>query len=210
VNTDLSAAMLPHAYELPAAIVLVLCGALACFAGYRLFKIVLGIYGFILGAMLASSMMGTGNTTGMVVGALVGGIAGALLLMFAYFIGIALVGAGLGALVAHLGWGYVGSGDPPPVVVVVFSILGSIAAMLLQRYVIIVATAFGGAWTVIVGTTALIGSRSAARAASAGDVWVLYPASPAPGRAWLPIAWVILGLIGTAVQLGVTGAGKAK
>ena len=34
--------MLPHAYELPAAILLLLGGALACFAGYRLFRIVLG------------------------------------------------------------------------------------------------------------------------------------------------------------------------
>ena len=49
----------------------------------------------------------------MIVAALAGGIAGALVLVFAYFIGIALVGAGLGALVAHVGWGYVGSGDPP-------------------------------------------------------------------------------------------------
>ena len=36
------------------------------------------IYGFILGAMLASSMMGVSNTIGMIVAALVGGIAGAL------------------------------------------------------------------------------------------------------------------------------------
>jgi hypothetical protein len=197
--------MLPHSYELPAAILLVLGGALSCFAGYRLFKIVLGIYGFILGALLASSMMGVTNTTGMIVAALVGGIAGALLLMFAYFIGIALVGAGLGALVAHVGWGYVGAGDPPAVVVIVLSILGSIGAMLLQRYVIIVATAFGGAWTVIVGALAIAGDRGAARAASAGDVWILYPMTPAPGRGWVPIAWVVLGLIGTGVQLGVTG-----
>ena len=86
---------------------LVLGGALACFAGYRLFRIVLAIYGFILGAMLASSMMGVSNTIGMIVAALVGGIAGALILVFAYFVGIALVGAGLGALVAHVGWSYV-------------------------------------------------------------------------------------------------------
>src|SRR5690242_2568483 len=113
--------MLPHSYQLPAAVLLVLGGALACFAGYRLFKIVLGIYGFILGAMLASSMMGASNTAGMIAAALVGGIAGALLLMFAYFIGIALVGAGLGALVAQVGWGYVGTGDPPAAAVVVLS-----------------------------------------------------------------------------------------
>ena len=93
--------MLPHAYELPAAILLVLGGAISCFAGYRLFKIVLGIYGFILGAMLASSTIGAAHTTGLIVAALVGGVVGGLILVFAYFIGIALVGAGLGALVAN-------------------------------------------------------------------------------------------------------------
>src|SRR5881409_3533301 len=101
--------MLPHSYELPAAVVLVFGGLLSCFAGYRLFKVVLGIYGFILGAMLASSMMAASNTIGMVVAALAGGLVGALALMFAYFVGIALVGAGLGALVAHIAWSYIGS-----------------------------------------------------------------------------------------------------
>jgi Domain of unknown function (DUF4203) len=197
--------MLPQSYELPAAILLVLGGALSCFAGYRLFKIVLGIYGFVLGAMLASSTMGVTNTTGMIVASLVGGVCGALLLMFAYFIGIALVGAGLGALVAHVAWSSVGKGgDPPAVAVVVLSILGSIGAMFLQRYVIVVATAFGGAWTVIVGGLAVSGDRSAARAASAGNVWILYPTSPAPGQRWVPVAWIVLGLIGTVVQLGMS------
>ena len=200
--------MLPHSYELPAAFLLVLGGALSCFAGYRLFRIVLGIYGFVLGAMLASSAMGVTNTTGMIVAALVGGVCGALLLMFAYFIGIALVGAGLGALVAHGAWSNAGKGDPPAGAVIVLSILGSIGAMFLQRYVIIVATAFGGAWTVIVGGLAISGDSSAARAASAGDVWVLYPTTPAPGQKWLPVAWIVLGLIGTGVQLGITGKKK--
>ena len=77
--------------------------------------------------------------------------------------------------------------------------------MFLQRYVIIVATAFGGAWTVIVGALAIAGDRGAARAASAGDVWILYPTTPAPGQRWVPVAWIVLGLIGTAVQLGITG-----
>ena len=201
--------MLPHSYELPAAILLVLGGALSCFAGYRLFKIVLGIYGFVLGAMLASSTMGVTNGTGMIVASLVGGVCGALLLMFAYFVGIALVGAGLGALVAHVAWSTLGrSGDPPAVAVVALSVMGSIGAMFLQRYVIVVATAFGGAWTVIVGGLAVAGDRGAARAATAGDVWILYPLSPAPGQKWVPVAWVALGLIGTAVQLVTTGRKK--
>ena len=195
--------MLPHSYELPAAVLLVISGAIACFAGYRLFKIVLGVYGFILGAMIVSSMMGVSNTTGMVVAALVGGIAGALLLVFAYFVGIALVGAGLGALIAHVGWSWIGSGDPPAIAVILLSIVGSIGAMVLQRYVIIVSTAFGGGWTVIVAGLALFGNRAATRPTA--DVWILYPMTPAPASSAVPIAWIILGLFGTAVQLGITG-----
>ena len=197
--------MLPQSYEFPAAILLVIGGAVACFAGYRLFRFVLAIYGFILGAMLASSMMGVTNTTGMIVAALAGGIAGALLLVFAYFIGIALVGAGLGALAAHAGWSYVRPGEPPALAVIALSIVGAIGAMMLQRYVIVVATAFGGAWTMIVGGLAAIGDRGAARAAAAGDVWILYPLTPAPGRGWVPIAWIGLGLLGLGVQLAITG-----
>ena len=46
--------MLPLSFELPAALGLVVGGTVACFAGYRWFRIVLAIYGFIAGAMLAS------------------------------------------------------------------------------------------------------------------------------------------------------------
>ena len=197
--------MLPHSYELPAAILFVLGGALTCFAGYRLFRVVLGLYGFVLGAMFASSMMGITNTVGMLAAAVIGGLAGAAILVFAYFIGVALVGAGLGALVAHMVWPYVRTGDPPAMLIIVLAIVGAIVAMVLQRYVIIVSTAFAGAWTILVGALAIAGDRGAARAASNGDVWVLYPMAPAPGQRWVPLAWIALGLIGTAVQLGVTG-----
>jgi uncharacterized protein DUF4203 len=199
--------MLPHSYELPAALFLVLGGALSCFAGYRLFKVTLAIYGLIFGAMFASSTMGASNTSGMIAAALLGGVVGALVFVFAYFIGIALVGAGLGALVAHVGWGYVRPGDPPAAAVVVLAILGAIGAMLLQRYVIIVGTAFGGAWTLIIGALA-IADRGAERASRVGDVWILYPTTVNPARNWVPIAWILLGLVGTGVQLGVTGRKK--
>jgi hypothetical protein len=200
--------MLPPSYELPFAILLVLGGALSCLAGYRLFKIVLAIFGFFLGALLVSSTMGLSNTTGMVTGAIVGGIVGVLILAFAYFIGNALVGAGIGAAVAHIGWGVMRGGDPPVALVIVLTIAGALAALVLRRYVIIVGTAFGGAWTVILGTLAIAGDRSAMKAAAAGDVWILYPIPPAPGHGWMTVAWTVLGLIGTIVQLAVTAKKK--
>jgi hypothetical protein len=197
--------MLPQSYDLFAAGVLVAAGAVACFAGYRLFRIVLGIFGFIIGAMLASSMMGISNTAGMLVAALAGGVLGAVVLMFGYFVGIALVGAGTGALIAHLVWGHVRPGDPPVGVVIALAIGGAIASMFVQRYVIVAATAFVGAWTLLVGALAVAGDRGASGGKLASDVWILYPTTPSPGHEWMPIAWVVIGVIGMAVQLGITG-----
>ena len=196
--------MLPQQFELPAAVFLLIGGAVSCFAGYRLFKIVLGIYGFILGAGLASSAMGASNTLGMLVAAFAGGLVGALILVFAYFIGIALVGAGLGALLLHVGWGYLRTGDPPALAVIIVAALGAIGAMVLQRYVIIVATAFGGAWTMVLGGLAAIGDRVTAHPPRTDSVWIFYP-TMASGERWVPVVWFVLGLLGTAVQLGITG-----
>jgi hypothetical protein len=199
--------VLPEAYGTPAAIALVLGGALTCFAGYRLFRVVLGIYGFVLGAMIASSTVGVNSTGAMVAAALIGGLVGAVVLMLAYFVGIALVGAGLGALLANVAWGQVAARDPPALAVILVSVAGAFIAMWLQRYVIVVGTAFGGGWTVIVGAVNLFAARGVARGGSASEVWILYPTSIGDQR-WAPVAWVLLGLAGTAVQLALTGRKK--
>jgi hypothetical protein len=201
--------MLPAAYQLPAAGVLLLGGIVACFFGYRLFKFVLGIFGFIVGALAASSIWGASTTTYMVIAAVVGGIVGSLLLLAAYFVGVALVGAALGALLANLIWTQI-EGDPHPFVVVLFSVAGALVATWLQRYVIILATAFGGAWTIIVGALAAMGDKTAMNAAAAGDIWVAYPMNPAPGTPWVPYAWIGLGLLGTLVQMFVTGGERGR
>jgi hypothetical protein len=201
--------MLPHAYEMPAAVLILLSGIVACFAGYRLFRLVLAVYGFILGAMLASSLMASSNTVGMIGAALLGGIVGALIMTFAYFVGIALIGAGMGALAAHVFWTTWRSVDPPALAVILLSVAGAVGAMLLQRYVILFSTAFSGAWTMIVGGLALSGDPAAARAAATGNVWILYPFAPIAAHRWVPFAWAALGIVGAAVQLGIT-AGKRK
>jgi hypothetical protein len=201
--------MLPVAYQLPAAAILVAGGFLSCFFGYRLFKVVLAIFGLILGGLAASSMFGESSTTAMVVAAILGGIGGALLLLASYFVGVALVGAGIGALAANMVWTQV-PGDPHPVVVILFSIAGALLATWMQRYVIILGTAFGGAWTMIVGAAALMGNATALKAAAAGDVWVAYPMNPAPGQEWVPWAFVAIGAVGTLVQMYWTGGDRGR
>ena len=65
---------------------------------------------------------------------------------------------------------------------ILFAIVGALGALALQRYVIIGATAFGGAWTIIVGGLALTGTRVAVDAAARNNVWLAYPMNPAPGQ----------------------------
>ena len=201
--------MLPASYQFPAAVLLLAGGIVSCFFGYRLFRTVLAIFGFILGALAASSVFGISNTTLMVVAAIAGGLVGAFILITAYFVGVALVGAGLGAVIANLLFSG-GGRDPSVIVVVLFSVAGAVGATYLQRYFIIVGTSFGGAWTMIVGATALVGNRTALRAAASGDVWVAYPLNPAPGERWVLYIWILLSLIGAGVQLGITGGEKGR
>jgi Domain of unknown function (DUF4203) len=202
--------MLPISYQLPAAVVLVLAGLLACVAGYRLLKYVLALFGFILGGLAASSVFGATETVYMAGAFLLGGIAGAVIMVAASFIGVALVGAGVGAAAVTLAWTRL-PGEPHPYVVILASVAGAWLATWLQRYVVVIGTAFGGAWAVIVGALAVTGDKAKLAAAAAGDVWVPYPMQPAPGQAWVPWAWIALGLVGTFLQLRVTGgSGRAR
>lgn len=198
--------MLPAFLQTPAAAILLVGGLLACFAGYRIFRVVLGIYGFILGALLASSIVGTEHTMWTIVASIGGGVVGALLLIAAYFVGVALIGAGLGAMAVNLVWAGIG-GEPHVLVVIAVAIAGALAALALQRYVIIIATSFGGAQTVVVGAAALLGNRAAADAATR-TVYSVYPLNPMPGTPMDLVAALVLGAAGILVQLFITAKGK--
>jgi hypothetical protein len=198
--------MLPASFQTPAAIILLAGGLLSCFAGYRVFRIVLAFFGFIFGALAASSAMGADQTLWMVGAAILGGLAGALILVLAYFVGVALIGAGIGAGAAMAIWAALGR-EPGIVPVLILSILGALAALALQRYVIIVSTAFGGAQTAIVGGAALLGNRVALDM-SARNVYRVYPLDPLPATKWDAIAWVALGMVGVIVQMTITARGK--
>jgi Domain of unknown function (DUF4203) len=198
--------MLPASFQIPAAVILLVGGLLSCFAGYRLFRFVLAFFGFVLGALATSSAMGADQTLWMIGGAILGGLVGALILVLGYFVGVALIGAGVGAGAAMAIWAALGR-EPGIVPVLILSILGALAALALQRYVIIVSTAFGGAQTAIVGGAAFLGNRAAADAA-ARSVYRVYPLDPLPATKWDLMAWLVLGTLGVIAQMGVTAKGR--
>ena len=136
--------VLPAPTSPSAAVVLVAAGLLACFAGYRLFRVVLAVFGFILGAL--GGELDVRRQRHRLHGACgarrrhrrrAGDVA-------AYFVGVALVGAGLRGgggqpdLDPH-------RGRPASLRGGALRGRGALLATWLQRYVIIIATAFGGA-----------------------------------------------------------------
>lgn len=195
--------MIPAAYATPTAAIFVVSGLVTCLAGYRLFRYVLGLYGFLAGAMVGSSLVDPGNRFAMIAGAVAGGVVGGVVMVLAYFIAVGLVGAALAAVLLNGAWRLVG-GDPPTLVVVVVCVIGAVLALQAVRRVVIVGTAIAGSWTVVTGALALLGNPKALMAASAPTAWVVYPVDLLPSNWWVIIGWIALALVGIVVQLKTT------
>jgi hypothetical protein len=198
--------LIPTSFQLPALGLLILGGVIAWAAGYRLFRFVLTLFGFYIGALAATAVLGPGDRTLLIFAALGGGAVGALIMFFGYFVGVALVGAGIGALSVHMIWSRLGS-DPHAFVVILAAVAGAAAAMALQRYVIIIATAFGGGWAMLWGAINVMESSAVSRRP---EVWMVYPLDLSPGRRWILATWAALGLLGVLVQLRFTARSRPK
>jgi hypothetical protein len=195
--------MLPSTLQLPAGVLLLVVGLVACFAGYRFLRAVLAIYGFLLGAFFASTLLAPSDTIAMLVALGVGGVLGALALFFGYYAGVAMVGGVLGATVSHSVWTAWRGADPGILVILFFAAVGAALAVTLQRVIVIVATAFFGAQTIVAGALALLSRQPARRGLE--EVWIGHVGIPAIGRRWTVLAWAALGIVGTIVQLNAGG-----
>jgi hypothetical protein len=176
-------------------------GLIAWAGGYRLFRFVLTLFGFYIGALAATAVLGSGDRTLLIFAGLGGGAVGALIMFFGYFVGVALVGAGIAALGVHLIWSRFG-GDPHAFVIILAAVAGAASAMALQRYVIIVATAFAGGWTMLWG--ALQWMDASANRARRPPVWMIYPFDFSQGL-WVLAVWMAMALVGVFIQLRYTG-----
>jgi hypothetical protein len=136
-------------------------GLVICFGGYRLFLVLLPIWGFFfgfaLGAQTLQALFGVGflsTVTSWIVGFFVGAIFGLLAYLF-YAVAVALVAGGLGYALGAGFMNLIGL-DWNWLVWLVGIIVAIVAVVVtfyfnLQKYAIIAATAIGGA-ALIVGT----------------------------------------------------------
>jgi hypothetical protein len=174
-------------------------GLLTCFWGYRILKITLGITGFIFGIAAGSSFglsVAPGNDVVALICGLVAGVIGAALCVWLFFLGVFLLGASTGAIVGAAICSAAAI-QPQPIILIVVSIVFGLIALALQKFMIILSTAFGGSYLVTAGILHFI---TGAQTASPPWLSHLQPGSAGLlGYAALAF-WIILGVCGVSVQ----------
>jgi hypothetical protein len=128
-------------------------GVLACFWGYRIAKVILGIMGFaggFVGGWMAAASLAPGHDVIALVSALLGGAIGSVLCVWLYFLGIFLLGASAGVVVA--GAAFAGMGhEAQPIFLLVSAVAFGLLALALQKFMIIVSSAFSGSYLIAAG-----------------------------------------------------------
>ena len=133
-------------------------GLIECFFGYRIFRFLLGVIGFIIGAVIAGSLgfeLSGGSELISVIAGLAGGVIGALLIYWLYSIGVFALGAALGFAVTAYVYGLLNE-NPVYWVMIAASSAAGILAVFFQKPMIILATSFGGAFAAVTGIAYLL------------------------------------------------------
>ena len=175
--------------------------------GYRLFLVMLPIWGFFagfwLGAQTIAMLLGDGflaTTTGWVVGFSMGLLLAVLSYLF-YYVGVAIVA---GAFGAALGSGLMGAiGFDPGFLMASVAIVSALVAAGLtllyniQKYVIIVITALGGANAIVLSILLLLGRVDLSALQSAGSS--IQPVLQ--DSFFWGLAWAVVAVVGVIWQI---------
>jgi hypothetical protein len=193
-----------------ASLIALILGLVVCFGGYRLFLVLLPIwgffFGFFLGVQTLQALFGVGflaTVTSWVVGFIVGAIFGVLSYLF-YIFAVAILAGSLGYALGAGFMNLIGI-DAGLVVFLVGIVVAIVVAAVtiffnIQKYVIVIATAIGGAGLVL-GTLVLGAGGLALANLFANPVRRILEGSPL-----LIILFLVLAIAGIFVQLRQTQA----
>ncbi len=176
----------------------ILFGLVECFYGFRIFKIMLGVIGFIIGGLLlgGAGMALSGSLLIGIVAGIIGGVVGAVLMVVLHFVGVFFIGAMLGAVLSTIVLALVGMVGFWPATLAV-AILGGVLALYVRRPMIIISTALSGSYNVVGGVYAI------ALFASAGVEVEPELFTTQPQGVYVIVAlvaWAILGIVGIVFQ----------
>jgi hypothetical protein len=187
-----------------------MAGVVYCFLGYFTIRVIIGLTGFLLAGGVAGILAGwasNGHLWSMALAGLLGGVCGAMALFFLYRAGIFIlgtIGAGmaaftlLGGMEMNESW----AGQWAPWVLLGAGAGGGILALFIQRPVMILATSAIGAWLMLCVLYFEAGERFEEQLQDA-----VFATRFSRG---LLAVWVLLLLMGAAVQFKMTGGRKKQ
>lgn len=172
-------------------------GILMGLAGYRFFKLIMGIAGFMGGfmlGMLLAARLGHSETLYLMMFGILVGILVSVLAVIIYFVGVFVLGAMIGAGVAM----NLGNFFPIPHLgglSLVLAIACGFIAIIFQRSMIIISSAAIGAWWTGVSVGSLLGWIS-----NSEFITFLFPRNPdlffcRPLIGWLSLILLIIGIV---------------
>lgn len=137
-------------------IILLVVGLIACFFGWRLYRLILGLFGFVIGYYAVSGLLAGQAEIIQIGGALVAGLVLGFVFWLLYNFAYVLFGVFLGINIAGvLGAAFNFDGVVLLVVTVILAIIGGVLGALLADVMIRLGTAFGGASQAIGGLAAI-------------------------------------------------------
>jgi hypothetical protein len=174
------------------AIIAIFVGMLSCFQGYRFFRVVLGLVGFIIGFNLGLSLIAAYQELLRIAVGVGFGLVGTALLTWLYVFGIVVAGAILGATltIAALLAFNIQDNAVLGMAAIVGLIVGGLLALLFNKWIIVVSTAFNGAALILYGVSLLIPGLMEVN--SSRPVQIQSP--------FVFVVWFVLGLAGFAFQ----------
>jgi len=168
-------------------------GIAILFAGYRFFRVALGIMGFAAGftlvVTLGSDLTNLGRT-GILVSGVVGGILFTFLFVLAYYAGVFIMGAFLGYVLGTSASPYIHV--DPVIIIAVAVVLGGLITFAVQKVVIICISAFFGAWVFLLGIGQLFSRVDTRRLFDEpGKILLLYQ-----HQTWMMLVWLAVAVVG--------------
>jgi hypothetical protein len=175
-------------------VALILIGILNCFFGYKLFKLMLAYAGFIAGFILvfAFSYNSSRDISSTILLSAISGIIGAFLALALHFVGVFLIGALFGYSSGYI-LGSMNNADTSALSLAL-ALVGGCAAIMYEKFMIIISTSFSGSGMVIVGLLLSSSSRSGPRNPFHNFLESSYG---------VLTVWLFLGVCGFLVQYGL-------
>ena len=137
------------------ALIIIIFGIVNCFFGWRLLRLLIAAWGFIVGAGIGLALAVDSGPTVIAISVIAGGIVGIILSYVLYIVGLFTVGAVFGLGLSTLLPAFLAR-DPQLLVVLVVSLASGALAVILRKPVVMIVTAFSGSAAIVNGILLLI------------------------------------------------------